>query len=165
MAAFACAEFTAEHPANWKVSEREVSFPEGRFRQVRFIGPEEPYEIGTTEKGIGPAFVSPPEVSVTLGPLLKGSLKAFSERTFRELKQMKPTKPAATTVDRKEAFELFCEFTFQEPGFPSPVHLGRRILHASVRGRLVVITYTAHATQLLRFKNEASAIIDSLKFK
>ncbi|HLD78535.1 MAG TPA: hypothetical protein VJB16_05910, partial [archaeon] len=98
-------------------------------------------------------------------PPLRGTLKAFSDSTYRELKRMKPTKPAATTVDGKEAFELFCEFSFQEPGFPNPVHLGRRIIHVNNNGRLVVITYTAHATQLLRFKKAANAIIDSIAFR
>lgn len=156
--------FSAEYPAGWTVDEREAEFPEGSFPQVRFIGPAEPYEIGVTEKGMGPSFVAPPEVTVTFGPELHSPLKEFSQATYRELKQSKPSKPAATAVGGKEAFEIFCEFTFSEKGIPNPVHIARRILHVNNAGSLVVIAYTAHATQLLRFKAAATAIIESIRF-
>lgn len=162
---FAAAAFTAAYPPGWSVEEREATFPEGKFPQVCFTGPEEPYEIGVAGSRLGPSFISPPKVLVTFGPALQQPLKQFSEETLHELRHAKPTGPTATTIDGNEAFELFCEFTFLQPGFPNPVHLARRLIHVNLHGQLVVISYTAHATQLLRFKKEAEAIINSIAFR
>ena len=164
MASFSSTQFTASYPDTWEAREQTTEFPEGTFPQIRFLGPEEPYEIGVTDEGVGPSFVSRPEVNIVFGPKLAGPLKEFTDATIRELKKAKPSKPKPVKIAGLPAFEIFCEFRFPEPGTPTPVHLGRQILHVDNHGQLVVISYTAHATQLLRFKKEAESIIASLRF-
>ena len=166
--AYANSFLSIEVPEGWKTKESEMSFPEGSFPAVKIAAPEDPFLIGIKGNSIGESFSVTPEVIVIKGPELEKPLLEFSREVTKSLRNP----PASKVLKFEEgefsgaqAYEITAKFSFAEQGIPKPVEIRRLIIHTLHKGRLFVITYTAHETQFLRNLKPAIAAIKSISLK